>query len=98
MGIRDRKAREFQRREDDILRAALALSNRDDWQAVTIDQIAQKAEIGKGTVYKHFTSKDDIYARLAVNFHRLVLQRLRAIDPALAALEKLREIVKVFWE
>ncbi len=98
MGIQDRKAREFQRREDDILQAALALSNRDDWQAVTIDQIAQKAEIGKGTVYKHFPSKDDIYARLAVTFHRLVLQRLKAIDPALPTLEKLREIVKVFWE
>ena len=58
MSIHDRKAREFQRREEDILKAALALSNRDDWQAVTIEQIAQKAEIGKGTVYKHFPSKD----------------------------------------
>ena len=49
MSIQDRRAREFVRREQDILQAALALSNRDDWQTVTIDQIAPKAEIGKGT-------------------------------------------------
>jgi AcrR family transcriptional regulator len=74
------------------------LSNRDDWQTVTIEQIAQTAEIGKGTVSKHFPSKDDIYARLAINFHRLVLQRIRAIDPSLPATDKLREIVRVFWD
>lgn len=98
MGIQDRKAREFQRREDDLLKAALALSNRDDWQSVTIEQVAQKAEIGKGTVYKHFPSKDDIYAQLAVRFHRIVLARLRAIEPAEPALERLRAIIRVFWE
>jgi AcrR family transcriptional regulator len=98
MGIQDRKAREFQRREADLLHAALALSNRDDWQAVTIDQIAQKAEIGKGTVYKHFASKDEMYARLAIDFHRLVLAKLRNIDPALPTVERLRQVLKIFWE
>src|SRR6476659_9653335 len=98
MGIQERKAREFQRREDEILQAALSLSNRDDWQTVTIEQIALKAEIGKGTVYKHFDTKDDIYARLAASFHQLVLQRLRAIDPASSAEQKLRETIRVFWD
>jgi len=98
MGVQDRKAREFQRREADLLQAALALSNRDDWQSVTIDQIAQKAEIGKGTVYKHFASKDEIHARLAIQFHGVVLQRLRAINPALATGDRLREVLRTFWE
>lgn len=98
MAIQDRKAREFQRREADLLQAALALSNRDDWQTVTIDQIAEKAEIGKGTFYKHFPSKDDIYARLAIDFHRLVLRRVRGIDPARSAVDRLREVLRVFWE
>jgi AcrR family transcriptional regulator len=98
MGIQERRAREFARREDDILRAALALSNRDDWQTVTIEQIAQKAEIGKGTVYKHFTSKDDIYARLAVNFQGLLLKRVQAIDASWSALDRLSALVRVFWE
>lgn len=98
MGVQDRKAREFHRREADLLAAALALSNRDDWQAVTIEQVAQKAEIGKGTVYKHFRTKDDIFARLAIEFHRIVLARLRGIDRTLAPLDRLRAIVAVFWD
>src|SRR3982750_252671 len=98
MGVRDRKAREFQRREADLLQAALALSNHDDWQAVTIDQIARKAEIGKGTVYKHFESKNEMYARLALDFHGLVLARLRGISSALPTTDRLREVLAVFWE
>ena len=97
MGVKDRRAREFQRREDDLLQAALTLSKRDDWQTITIDQIAEKAEIGKGTVYKHFNSKDDMYGRLAIDFHRLVLARLKSIDPALSALDQLREVLRRFW-
>jgi AcrR family transcriptional regulator len=98
MGIRDRKAREFQRREADLLQAALVLSNHDDWQAVTIDQIAQRAEIGKGTIYKHFDSKNEMYARLALDFHRRVLARLRGISPTLRTIDRLREVLNVFWE
>lgn len=98
MGTQDRKAREFQRREVELLQAALALSSRDDWQSVTIEQVAQKAEIGKGTVYKHFRSKDDIYARLAIEFHRIVLGRLRAVEPSLPASDRLHAIIRVFWE
>ena len=98
MGVQDRKAREFKRREADLLQAALALSNRDDWQTVTIEQIAQKAEIGKGTVYKHFASKDEIYGRLAIDFHRVVLRRLEGIDAGLPAIDRLREVLRVFWE
>ena len=63
MGISERREREFQRREGEILDAALELFSADDWQSVTIDQIARRAEIGKGTVYLHFASKDEIYAR-----------------------------------
>ena len=98
MGIADRKAREFQRRESDLLQAALALSNRDDWQTVTIEQIAQKAEIGKGTVYKHFSSKDEIYARLALDFHRLVLRRVLAIDASLSTTDRLKGLLRAFWD
>ncbi|WP_133405561.1 TetR/AcrR family transcriptional regulator [Parashewanella tropica] len=62
-----RKQREFARREEDILSAALSLFERADWQSVTVAQIANKAEIGKGTVYKHFACKEEIYARIALS-------------------------------
>ena len=98
MGIHERKEREFQRREQEILNAALELFTSDEWQTATIEQIAQRAEIGKGTVYKHFASKDEIYARLALDFQRRVLATLRGIDPTLGVLDKLREAIRCVFE
>ncbi len=97
MTISDRKEREFRRREDDILAAALALFNRDDWQSVTIEQIARKAEIGKGTIYKHFATKDEIYARLVIDFHRRMIADLRAVDRGRAPLKVIGAFMDVFW-
>ncbi|MBR9989854.1 MAG: TetR/AcrR family transcriptional regulator [Gemmatimonadetes bacterium] len=98
MGIAERKEREFVRRERDILDAALELFGSADWQAVTVEQIADRAEIGKGTVYKHFASKDEIYARLASDFHGQALDRLERIDSGLPVLQRLRMIIAIFWE
>jgi AcrR family transcriptional regulator len=98
MGIPERKERDFRRRESDILCAALRLFDADDWQLVTIERIAQEAEIGKGTVYLHFPSKEDIYARLALDFSRGLLGRLTEIDRGLPALERMRQSIRVFFE
>lgn len=98
MGIQERKERDFTRREQEILQAALSLFNRDDWQSVTIEEVAQASEIGKGTIYKHFSSKEDIYARLALTFNRKLLERLRNIDADLDVIGRLRAVIRVFWD
>lgn len=98
MGIAERKRRELARREREILQAAMRLFAREDWQQVTIERIAQEAEIGKGTVYLHFQSKEDIYGRLALDFAREVLDRLRAIDPEQPVVERLRAAIRVFLQ
>ena len=98
MGIAERKERDFRRREEDILEAALRLFDRDKWQEVTIEQIAQEAEIGKGTVYLHFPSKEEIYAKLHLEFGKKLVAQLRAIDPALAVEEQLRRMIRVVFD
>jgi len=98
MGVEDRRAREFLRREDEILGAALRLFRGEDWQAVTVEQIAHVAEIGKGTIYKHFSSKDEIYARLALQFHEEMLARIRAVDPERPADERFRAMLRIGWD
>lgn len=98
MAILERKEREFKRREEDILAAALSLFTRDDWQAVTIDQIAAKAEIGKGTVYLHFASKDEIYARLVTEFFGDMLEKMKAVDSTGPVLEVLAAVMRIFWD
>jgi AcrR family transcriptional regulator len=98
MGIPERKERDFRRRQDEIVSAALELFDRDDWQEVTIEEIAQRAEIGKGTVYLHFPSKEALYARLAIDFSRGILEGVRAIDPTLPVLERIERAFRVFFD
>jgi AcrR family transcriptional regulator len=98
VAVKDRKARERARREREILEAALELFRRDDWEAVTIEQIARAAEVGKGTIYKHFETKDELYARLAADFHESLLAQLKAIDPQPDVRARLRSLLLVIWE
>jgi AcrR family transcriptional regulator len=77
MSPQNRKQREFDRREQDILAAALELCSSPDWESVTVERIADRAEVGKGTVYKHFGSKDELLFRLTMRFYRGLLQMLR---------------------
>src|SRR5688500_1627748 len=97
MGIAERKERELRRREQDILQAALRLFDREGWQGVTIDRIAQEAEVGKGTVYLHFSSKEDICGRLALDFARRLLERLRGIDPSMPIPTQLSQAIRTFF-
>lgn len=90
MALQDRKQREFERRGQDILAATLELCSCPDWESVTVEQIAEAAEIGKGTVYKHFASKDELLFRLMMGFYEGLLQELRSEVVPGAPLEKLR--------
>ncbi len=74
----DRKQREFERREEEILDAALELFSQPNWESVTIEQIANAADVGKGTVYKHLASKDELLFRLMMRFYRGLLNDLQS--------------------
>ena len=73
----DRKQREFERRGEEILSTALKLFSKPNWESVTIEQIAKAAEVGKGTVYNHFSSKDELLFRLMMRFYHGLLQNLQ---------------------
>lgn len=78
--------------------AALSLFETDNWVHVTVDQIAKQAEVGKGTVYKHFSSKDEIYAALVMQFQARTLTRFAQIDADLSVVERFRQHLRVAWE
>ncbi len=89
-----RKERDFARREQEILDAALSLFNNPSWEQVTVDQIAKEAEIGKGTVYKHFSSKDEIYACIALEFHERLLANFKMINHDQPVDQVMREVIR----
>ncbi len=65
-----RKVREFRRREQEILDTSLKLFLDLGEDSVTVEMIADAVGIGKGTIYKHFKSKAEIYLRLMLDYER----------------------------
>ena len=65
-----RKVREFRRREQEILDTSLTLFLEQGEDSVTVEMIADAVGIGKGTIYKHFKSKAEIYLRLMLDYER----------------------------
>ena len=56
MAATARKIREFQRREEDILDAALELCSQPDWETVSVEQIADRAGFGSAAnLRKHLS-------------------------------------------
>jgi AcrR family transcriptional regulator len=80
MSIESRKVREFVRREQEILDAALALFLAQGEEGVTVEMIADAVGIGKGTIYKHFKSKAEICLRLMLDYERELSSILQSAD------------------
>jgi len=60
-----RKQREIQEREDLILNVAREMLLERGYLGMTMDRIATEIEYSKGTVYQHFSSKEDVLVALA---------------------------------
>jgi AcrR family transcriptional regulator len=82
------KAREFRQREQAILDCALQLFIELGEDKVTVEMIADKVGIGKGTIYKHFETKNEIYLLLMIRYEEELADMFRRLD-ALADKEAL---------
>ncbi|MBU1342225.1 MAG: TetR/AcrR family transcriptional regulator [Proteobacteria bacterium] len=98
MAIADRKEREFKRREEDILQAAFDLFAEHGIESVTIEMIAEKAEVGKGTIYKHFTSKNDIFAVLIIRQGHELFDLWNSIPTDVPVLVQMKMTMRAFWD
>jgi len=72
-----RKIEKFRQREQRILDAALELLLQYGEETVTGEQIANHVDIGKGTIYKHFVSKTEIYTRLLFDYEKQLESSLK---------------------
>lgn len=48
-------------KEKEILKAAGRVFARKDYHRVTMQEVAEEADVGKGTLYRYYKSKDDLY-------------------------------------
>jgi AcrR family transcriptional regulator len=66
---------------DKVLDAAVQLFGRRRFHEVRMDDIAAEAEVGKGTLYRYFTDKEELYVALLARSAR---QYLALIDAEVA--------------
>jgi AcrR family transcriptional regulator len=90
-----RKEREFKQRELEILEVAIALFSKQGLDKVTVADIAKATDIGKGTIYKHFVSKDVILARIANDFSRTLLKSVYNIDTTKSCEEQMHKMFEI---
>jgi AcrR family transcriptional regulator len=99
MGTVERRAREQEARRELILRAAKATFAEKGLAATTIEDIAQRAEIAKGTIYRYFKSKEDVYHVVVEQGLTRLAQRFRAsIDSGVPADENLRRVAQAYLD
>ncbi len=74
-----RKEREKLRRREAIIDAAEHVIGEQGYNSATMEEIAEMAELGKGTLYLHFKSKVSIYLAISERGSRLLNKEMSKI-------------------
>ena len=72
MGISERKEREKEQRRNDIIDAAEKVFFKKGLNNSTMDEVAEEAELSKGTLYLYFKSKEEIYFEIKLRAIRIL--------------------------
>ncbi|MCG6149548.1 TetR/AcrR family transcriptional regulator [Leptospira levettii] len=96
MGVSERKKREFAQRETDILNCAIELFRTKHPSLVKMDDIAKHLEIGRGTIYLHFKSKDDLMARIQYEDYVRLRERLEKAFEEKTAIDMSRRAIRAY--
>ena len=79
-------------RKQQILQTAMTVFIEKGYFAASMKDIADACGMAKGSIYKIFPSKEDLFTAVFVHVHRRMLEQARALDeqqPAMSAKEKL---------
>jgi len=63
----ERRKKEKENRKNSILKVARKLFFERGFKSVTVDLIAAKAEVSKGSIYLYFDSKEEIYTQILIS-------------------------------
>ena len=101
MGIEERKEREKEHRKEEILDAAQKVFFEKGLPTATMDEIADAAELSKGTLYLYYKSKEDLYLGVMMRGMQVLYteyERLAASqDSPLQKIVKLSELYIDFF-
>lgn len=92
MGVKERKIREKELRRRKILEAAEKLFSGKKGMEATMDDLAEKTELGKGTLYLYFPNKESILQVLAEKGINLLRKRITGgLDDSKTGIEQIAD-------
>jgi len=77
MGVAERKQREKVQRRDAIVDAAEDVFFKEGIENASMDQVAKKAELSKGTLYLYFKSKEELYRAIILRGFIILKRKLK---------------------
>ena len=99
MGITERKEREKEQRKNDIVDAAERVFFEKGHENTTMDDVAEEAELSKGTLYLYFKNKEDLYLAIHLRGNRIMHSLFEtAVENAKTGIEKTRAIGQAYVE
>jgi AcrR family transcriptional regulator len=97
MGIQERKEREKLQRRNNIIEAAEKTFFTKGFENSTMDDVAEAAELSKGTLYLYFESKEELFSEIAKRGQQLLEEYfIKAIQNKENGLKKVRAIGQAF--
>ena len=88
------KQKMLKAREEAIVQTVNRLLAEKGFEAMTVDEVAAQVGIAKASLYKHFSSKEDLAAAAMVRVMRRGQDFIAELPPTGTALEKLRAVVR----
>ena len=81
-------------RETAIIQSVNRLLSEKGFDAMTVDEVAAEVGIAKASLYKHFTSKEELACAAMVTAMRRAQKVIQSTDPALPPLDKIKAVTR----
>lgn len=81
-------------RETAIIQSVNRLLAEKGFDAMTVDEVAAEVGIAKASLYKHFTSKEELACAAMVTAMRRAQEVIQSTDPQLPPLDKIKAVTR----
>ena len=102
MGIQERKKREKGLRRFQILEAAKNVFSSKGYNAATMEEIADAAELSPGTLYIYFKNKEELHTFLSIDILKYIASEVEHVaqndEPSEMKLDNLRDVFIEVYE
>ena len=99
MGTKERKEREKEARKEEIISAAEKVFFQKGLVAATMDEIAELAELSKGTIYLYYKSKEDLYLAVSIRGLEVMFQLFqKAVSNGQSTIQQIANLGEAYYE